>query len=124
MNISRELPPQIYEICGIIVDSIKPERVYLFGSYAYGTPREDSDYDFYAVLPNDCPMRRHEVLDKARLSVFDDRLKNKRPFHPYDLLANKKRHFEKLCSEPTLMKIIAQQGIILYDSFGSNEKMV
>jgi predicted nucleotidyltransferase len=26
------------------------EKIILFGSYAYGTPREDSDYDFYVVL--------------------------------------------------------------------------
>jgi len=26
------------------------EKIVLFGSYAYGTPREDSDYDFFVVL--------------------------------------------------------------------------
>jgi predicted nucleotidyltransferase len=26
------------------------EKIYLFGSWAYGTPREGSDYDFFVVL--------------------------------------------------------------------------
>ena len=26
------------------------EKIILFGSYAYGTPHKDSDYDFYVVL--------------------------------------------------------------------------
>ena len=26
------------------------EKIFLFGSYAYGTPNKDSDYDFYVVL--------------------------------------------------------------------------
>jgi predicted nucleotidyltransferase len=26
------------------------EKIYLFGSYAYGTPHKDSDYDFFVVL--------------------------------------------------------------------------
>ncbi|MDR1051627.1 MAG: nucleotidyltransferase domain-containing protein [Deltaproteobacteria bacterium] len=29
------------------------DKIYLFGSYAYGEPTEDSDLDFYVVVPND-----------------------------------------------------------------------
>ncbi|GHT88599.1 hypothetical protein FACS1894137_17010 [Spirochaetia bacterium] len=39
---------EIVSINDIIVKSVDPEKVYLFGSYAYGTPHKDSDYDFYA----------------------------------------------------------------------------
>ncbi len=34
-----------------IVQEFDPERVILFGSYAYGTPGEDSDVDLLVVLP-------------------------------------------------------------------------
>ena len=44
---------EIEQIRDIIVNTIPLEKLYLFGSYAYGTPTEDSDYDFYAVIPND-----------------------------------------------------------------------
>ena len=36
-----------------IVNSVPVERLYLFGSYANGTPNENSNYDFYMVVPND-----------------------------------------------------------------------
>jgi predicted nucleotidyltransferase len=29
------------------------EKIILFGSYAYGVPKEDSDYDFYIILKDD-----------------------------------------------------------------------
>ncbi len=32
---------------------IDPEKVILFGSYAYGTPTEDSDIDLYVVTKDD-----------------------------------------------------------------------
>ncbi|MDR0721943.1 MAG: nucleotidyltransferase domain-containing protein, partial [Treponema sp.] len=29
-----------------------PQSIYLFGSYAYGTPTEESDIDMYTVIPD------------------------------------------------------------------------
>ena len=34
-----------------IAEGFSPERIILFGSYADGTPREDSDVDLLVVLP-------------------------------------------------------------------------
>ncbi len=34
-----------------IARRFRPERIILFGSYAYGTPTEDSDVDLLVVLP-------------------------------------------------------------------------
>jgi predicted nucleotidyltransferase len=34
-----------------LVDRFQPERVILFGSYAYGTPNADSDVDLLVVMP-------------------------------------------------------------------------
>jgi predicted nucleotidyltransferase len=34
-----------------IVREFQPERIILFGSYAYGQPRPDSDVDLLVVLP-------------------------------------------------------------------------
>ena len=33
--------------------TIMPKRIYLFGSFAKDTYNEDSDYDFYVVVPDD-----------------------------------------------------------------------
>jgi len=45
----QEYPP-IVEICQRIVAAIKPEKVFLFGSYAWGIPHADSDLDLFVVV--------------------------------------------------------------------------
>lgn len=41
------------DILGRLVGALHPERIYLFGSHAYGTPDRDSDLDFLVVVPDD-----------------------------------------------------------------------
>ncbi len=41
---------KIEEIVRRIVDNCKPEKVILFGSYAYGRPTKDSDLDLLVVV--------------------------------------------------------------------------
>jgi predicted nucleotidyltransferase len=36
-----------------IADKFRPERIILFGSYAYGTPTDDSDVDLLVVMDTD-----------------------------------------------------------------------
>jgi uncharacterized protein len=42
---------KILELSQRIADAFEPEQIILFGSYAYGTPTEDSDVDLLVVLP-------------------------------------------------------------------------
>src|SRR5688500_452674 len=41
---------QIRRYVSALVDRFQPERVILFGSYAYGRPTEDSDVDLLVVM--------------------------------------------------------------------------
>ena len=41
---------KIKELAGRIAKEFKPERIVLFGSYAYGTPRPDSDVDLLVIM--------------------------------------------------------------------------
>src|SRR5437879_6319377 len=34
-----------------VADTFHPEKIILFGSYAYGTPHEDSDVDILVIMP-------------------------------------------------------------------------
>jgi uncharacterized protein len=48
-----------------LVDRFDPDRVILFGSYAYGTPTPDSDVDLLVIvetLPSDPWRRRAEMM--------------------------------------------------------------
>jgi uncharacterized protein len=44
-----------------IVDVMRPEAIYLFGSRARGDARIDSDYDFLVVVPDDAPQERRSL---------------------------------------------------------------
>jgi len=41
---------QIEEIIKRVASSYKPEKIILFGSYAYGTPSEESDLDLLVIV--------------------------------------------------------------------------
>lgn len=41
------------ELVKRLVDTLRPEQIYLFGSHAYGTPHQHSDLDFLVVVPDD-----------------------------------------------------------------------
>ena len=43
---------QIQAVVQRIVDGYAPDRIILFGSYAYGTPTEDSDLDLLIIKQN------------------------------------------------------------------------
>jgi uncharacterized protein len=42
---------QIRCLCDAIAQEFRPEMIVLFGSYAYGEPRLDSDVDLLVVMP-------------------------------------------------------------------------
>ena len=52
---------EINEIVNRILSSVPALEIYLFGSFAKGLEREDSDYDFYVVIPDDSGMRELEA---------------------------------------------------------------
>jgi predicted nucleotidyltransferase len=41
----------ISDLCRQIVAACHPQKIILFGSYAYGTPTDDSDVDLLVVMP-------------------------------------------------------------------------
>lgn len=41
----------IRDLSARIAEKFEPERIVLFGSYAYGNPSEDSDVDLLVILP-------------------------------------------------------------------------
>lgn len=48
------------EVTRRLVAEFQPEQIWLFGSYAWGTPHEDSDVDLMVVVPQseERPARR------------------------------------------------------------------
>ncbi len=46
-----DVQAHIKNLCKEIVDRFRPQKVILFGSYAYGVPTPDSDIDLLVVMP-------------------------------------------------------------------------
>ncbi|MCD6555368.1 MAG: nucleotidyltransferase domain-containing protein [Anaerolineae bacterium] len=56
----KRIPPDLLkEIVDRLVRELKPERIYLFGSQAYGQPDAGSDIDLFIIVPtSDLPRHR------------------------------------------------------------------
>ena len=63
---------QIQAIVARIVAGYQPDRIILFGSYAYGTPTDDSDLDLLVVKANDTRRKVDRIVDIRRAAA--DRL--------------------------------------------------
>ena len=54
-----------------ILKTVPTEAIYLFGSYVYGSPNQDSDFDIYVVNPGYCSNSsfrcRHSYSEKSSL---------------------------------------------------------
>jgi len=48
----QSINEEIQEIVDVILATVPVVAIYLFGSHATGTAREDSDFDFYVVIPD------------------------------------------------------------------------
>jgi len=92
----------------IIVRTVPVEQIWLFGSYAYGTPHKDSDLDLYVVLSDDVQMRLIDVEVKILGAI--GRVKTM----PVDIIANKKSRYLRLTTGPTMERKIAREGIRIY----------
>jgi predicted nucleotidyltransferase len=102
---------EIIAIKDSILDTVGEtcEKIILFGSHAYGTPRDESDYDFFVVLKDDSE-KPILVLQKIYRNLA------RRPMLiPVDVLANYKSHFEWRSTQPTMERRIANDGVILYE---------
>jgi len=84
------------------------EKIILFGSYVYGTPGEDSDYEFFVIL-KDGSEKPISVLQ----NIYGGLAQNPN-YKSVDVLANYKSRFEERSKLPTIERTIAQKGMVLY----------
>ena len=90
-----------------ILKIVPAEAIYLFGSHAYGEPSEDSDLDIYVVVPDDTA-DIPELHGDIRGLLWGKRSKE------LDLLIGRASVFNRRRNGPTLERVIAQKGTMLY----------
>jgi uncharacterized protein len=62
---------QIQAFSQQIVEKFQPERIILFGSYAYGQTTEDSDVDLLIILPfEEMPVQKAIAIRQQVRSLF------------------------------------------------------
>jgi len=107
---------KIEEILKRIVNNFKPEKVILFGSYAYGSPSQNSDLDLLIVVKNsNLPryMRAREIR-KFLWGITDI---------PKDILVYTQEEIDewKKVKEAFITKIVEKGKILYEDKKGSNK---
>lgn len=99
---------KINQITNKIVKEYQPEKIILFGSYAWGKPHEWSDVDLFIVKKS--KKRRIDREFELRMKLFGNH------FPPMDLLIYTPDELQKrLNIEDFFVKEIMDKGKILYE---------
>lgn len=98
---------QIQEFSQQIAEKFHPDRIILFGSYAYGQPTEDSDVDLLVILPfEDLPV--YKAIEIRR---------QVRPLFPLDLMARTSAQIQqRLDMGDFFIQDIIKKGVVLYEA--------
>ncbi len=105
--VSKTLPKAVKRI----VDELKPEKIILFGSYAYGNPTPDSDVDLLVIMKT-----RAKEIDRY---VAVSNLLYPRQF-PVDILVKTPKEIKVEAGKKGnfFMREILTKGKVLYDRNG------
>jgi predicted nucleotidyltransferase len=96
----------IRNLTGRIVREFNPEKVILFGSLAYGRPREDSDIDLLVILPFEGSSFRKSLDILNRLD----------PHFPIDLIARRPDETTRRYDQgDPLIREALDRGKVLYE---------
>ena len=104
-------PVKIRSFCNAVAKQFRPRKIILFGSYAYGSPTEDSDVDLLVVMNR----TRHRG---ERMSL---RIRHAVPAgFPLDLLVRTPRFISKrMAWGDTFTQEIFTKGKVLYEAADS-----
>ena len=103
-----DIRPNLDKISQIIAETVPVESIYLFGSYAYGTPNKDSDLDLYVVFKDEMEMRELDAITAISMAIYPVKKM------PMDILGLKQKRFHIRKMYATLERKIVREGIKLY----------
>ena len=106
----RERIPQeaIDDVTRQIVEKFKPQKIILFGSYAYGNPHPESDVDLLVVMDT-------TLKESKQARQIDENLE--RDLFGLDIIVRTPENLEKRLSwGDDFLKEITSRGQVLYES--------
>ena len=92
-----------------IVTALQPERIYLYGSHAYGQPHEDSDIDLLVVVTQPTLSTHRSAVEAYRAL--------RGLFLPAEIKVVTKTEFERRSRWlSSIEKVVGEKGRVLYES--------
>jgi len=105
----EEIRDDLETLKEIIVEKVPTDQIWLFGSYAYGTPHKDSDIDIYIVMKDDAQMRELDAMDEVNYERVFRRTKKS-----VDILALKRNRFDYRAENFSMERKIKNEGVKIY----------
>ena len=97
------------------MSSLEPEKIILFGSYAYAEPNEDSDVDLYIVTNDDFIPKSWREKMQVKLR-FSKALRELKQHYDIDLITHTKKMYKKFIDLNSIFsREIFTKGQVLYD---------
>jgi len=101
------IQPELSEIAAAIGQITPEAKVFLFGSFAGGTPHKYSDFDLCVVVP-ELTGDRFDLMDRIREAIFD------KTSQPTDILLFTNAEFERNAEKKSKIQyVIAHNGVLL-----------
>jgi predicted nucleotidyltransferase len=98
---------QIQQFAQRLGEEFSPQKVILFGSYAYGQPTRDSDVDLLVIMPLQCSPVEKSVEMQLKL----------RASFPLELLVRTpEKVLERLEMGDVFMREVLAKGKVLYEA--------
>ena len=85
------------------------QKIYLFGSYAYGEPNEDSDIDFCVIIDDSISAYRNEVYFKIEKKLWGKHIV------PNDLIVYNAGTFDKFRNSRGIERVVVKYGELIYE---------
>ncbi|MCK4542010.1 MAG: nucleotidyltransferase domain-containing protein [Spirochaetales bacterium] len=99
---------EIASISKTIIDTYKPEKVILFGSYARETANESSDLDLLIISDREKNLPRYKRGLKLRVKLAEYRFKKDLLFYTFDEISK----WEQV--QNSFIYNVIKEGIVLY----------
>ena len=110
MNKFRKIPLQRIKQAALkVASAVRPEKIILFGSYAYGKPTADSDVDFLLIVPEKSQKDRDRIYDKASDALIP------RPFSIDFVVRSRSDISWRIKDRDYFLKEIIDNGHVLYE---------
>lgn len=104
----KKIQDELQMLIDIIIGIVPVEQIFLFGSYANGTPHVDSDLDIFVVIEDIEDIREIDAMKLINKAIRDKKTM------PVDVVVSKLDKFNQRKYTPSIERQIEQEGLVLY----------